>query len=124
MTDINKDINSKSKRFTKADMGKKDELQVEKEYCEGYGKFYSTILDRELVRMRAFRLTQQMDEMFQYFAEKPKVKTIKVWGHDGKMDYLFKEARQQHNEKLKRALNGAKFFDEEDDLDIEGERLF
>lgn len=49
MGDINRDIKSKARRFTKADMGKKDEVEIEKDYCQAYTKFYSTILDNELV---------------------------------------------------------------------------
>ena len=53
MGDINRDIKSKARRFTKADMGKRDEVEIESSYCQAYTKFYSTILDNELIRMRS-----------------------------------------------------------------------
>lgn len=38
-------------------------------------------------------------------------------------DNLYKEARAMNAEKLKRARDGGKFYGDEDDLDIEGERV-
>ena len=64
MGDINWDIKSKAWRFTKADMGKRDEVEIESAYCQAYTKFYSTILDNELIRMRSHWITHRIDEMF------------------------------------------------------------
>jgi len=52
------------------------------------------------------------------------VRWIKIWGHDGSQkDPLYKEARLRNEEKLRRAREGGKFYAEEEDLDIEGDRL-
>ena len=64
--------------------------------------------------------------MMQFFAEEPKVRKLKIWGYDKENmnDNLYREARALNAEKLKHAKDGGKFYGEEDDLDIEGERVF
>ena len=82
-------------------------------------------------------MTNQIEEMSQFLASKrkqvdsegkeievgPKVRWLKIWGHDGQKDPLYKEARARNEEKLARAREGGKFYGEEEDLDIEGERV-
>jgi|JI10StandDraft_1071094.scaffolds.fasta_scaffold1049591_1 hypothetical protein len=79
-----------------------------------------------MTRARAVRTSHRIDEMMQFFAEEPKVRKLKIWGYDKEnmSDNLYKEARALNADKLKRAREGGKFWGDEDDLDIEGERVF
>lgn len=35
-----------------------------------------------MTRAKAVRTVHRMDEMFQFFAEEPKVRKLKIWGYD------------------------------------------
>ena len=64
-----------------------------------------------------------MDDMLQFLSEDGKVKNLKVWGYDGKTPDLFLQARKQNEKKMETAISGGQFLHEDDDLDIEGDRL-
>ena len=97
VADYNEDIQNRANRFMVSDMGKKTEEEVEAEYVTAYKKFYDNILENEMIRMRAVRMTNRIEEMSQFLATKrkhidadgktseigPKVRWLKIWGHDG-----------------------------------------
>lgn len=107
-----------------SDLGKRTNEELEEEYCRDYWKFYDNIILNELNWARAVRTAYKLDEMSQFFAEEPKVWKLKLWGFNkGDDRELYREAWALNHEKLKKAKEGGKFYGEEDDLDIEGERL-
>jgi hypothetical protein len=61
--------------------------------------------------------------MLQFFSEDGKVSNIRIWGYDGNTPNLYLQARKANEEKIETALSGQMFLHEDDDLDIEGERL-
>jgi hypothetical protein len=61
--------------------------------------------------------------MLQFLSEDGKVSNLKVWGYDGKTPDLFLQARKQNEKKMETAISGGQFLHEDDDLDIEGDRL-
>lgn len=111
-----------------SDLGKKSEKEVEQQYVKAYKGFYDNVLENEMTRRRALRMTERIEEMSQFLVtgdeeNPPKVRKIRLWGADGKKDPLYKKARALNDEKLALAKEGGKFWGEDRDLDIEGERL-
>ena len=113
VAEYNEEILNRANRFMVSDMGKKTEEEVQDQYVKAYKGFYDNILENEMIRMRAVRMTNRIEEMSQFLATKrkefkdgkeievgPKVKWTKLWGHDGQRDPLYKEARARKAEKL------------------------
>lgn len=61
--------------------------------------------------------------MLQFLSDDGKVKNIKIWGYDGSTPNLYLQARKLNEKKIETALSGRLFLHEDDDLDIEGDRL-
>lgn len=61
--------------------------------------------------------------MLQYFSEDAKVSNLKIWGYEGGAPGLYLEAKKTNEKKIDTALKGRLFLHEDDDLDIEGDRL-
>jgi hypothetical protein len=80
-----------------SDLGKKSEKEVELQYVKAYKGFYDNVLENEMVRRKALRMTQRIEEMSQFLVtgdeeNPPKVRKIRLWGADGKSDPLYKKA--------------------------------
>ena len=73
MNEYNNRVNSEAKRFMEADLGKRTHEELEREYIDSFDKYYDRIWENEMIRSRAVKLTHRIDEMFQFFADKPKV---------------------------------------------------
>lgn len=61
--------------------------------------------------------------MTQLLTKEPEVSKIAAYGIDFGWDPLYREARILSEHKIAKAMGGSKFLGEEDDLDIEGERI-
>ena len=61
--------------------------------------------------------------MTQFMSEDGKVSNLRIWGYDGSTPQLYLNARKQNEKKIETAMSGRLFLHEDDDLDIEGDRL-
>ena len=68
-------------------------------------------------------LSNEIDHMLHFLSEDGKVDNLRIWGYDGTTPNFYLKARTLHEKKLDTALKGRLFLHEDDDLDIEGERL-
>jgi hypothetical protein len=66
LSELNKEISSRAKRFMESDKGKKGDKEIEQEYRKGYKKFYDNLVDNELIRKRALHMTHKIEEMSQF----------------------------------------------------------
>lgn len=108
--------------YSSAELGEKTEEQVEREFMFRYRKFYDEYLENEPVFMDQ-SYSNQINHMLKFLSKDDKVSNLKVWGYDGSTPNFYLKARKQHEKKLETALNGRMFLHEDDDLDIEGDRL-
>lgn len=116
-------VKSRVRTFTLAELGEKTPDQLERDFIAKYREFYDNYIDNELIRRKAHWLCEEIDSMTPFFSEDGKVSNIKVWGYDGNMPELYLEARKANEKKLETALSGKMFLHEDDDLDIEGDRI-
>lgn len=61
--------------------------------------------------------------MLPFLSEDGKVDKIRIWGYDGSAPQIYLDARKTNEKKIETALSGRLFLHEDDDLDIEGDRL-
>ena len=116
-------IKTRMRTFTTAELGEKTPEQLEKEYITSYRKFYDNYIDNELTRRKANWLCGQIDEMLHFMSEDGKVNNIRIWGYDGNTPNLYLQARKANEKKIETAMSGKMFLYEDDDLDIEGDKL-
>lgn len=116
-------IKTRIKTFSMGELGDKTPDDIEKEYILKYRKFYDNYIDNELSRRKANWYSNQIDDMLQFYAEDGKVSSLKIWGYDGSAPALYLDARKKNEKKIETAINGRLFLNDDDDLDIEGDRL-
>mmetsp|Transcript_7030 Transcript_7030/g.6222 ORF Transcript_7030/g.6222 Transcript_7030/m.6222 type:complete len:215 (+) Transcript_7030:267-911(+) len=108
--------------FSTAELGEKTPEEIEREFIRKYRGFYDDYLDNEAAVMDT-SLSNEIDHMLDFLSADGKVSNLKVWGYDGTTPQFYLQARKLHEKKLETAMNGRLFLHEDDDLDIEGERL-
>ncbi len=127
---------NKRKVWTEAEMRMKSYSEVEEDYRGKYRHFCDEFSIREQQRFLGYKLLRKMDVMQEFLMEKDpetgssenvKVRNIRQWGMLGldhnKEDKL--RTRKEHEEKLDRYRRRKPWeaWCEEDELDIEGERI-
>ena len=108
--------------FSLAELGERTPEQIEREFIVKYRDFYDNYLENEASIMDT-SLSNKIDNMLEFLSTDGKVSNLKIWGYDGSTPNFYLQARKLHEKKLDTALNGRLFLHEDDDLDIEGERL-
>lgn len=116
-------VKTRVKTFSMAELGNKTPDDIEHEYVLKFRQFYDNYIDNEMNRRRANWYSYHIDDMLQFYAEDNKVSNLKIWGYDGKSPSLYADARKRNDKKIETALSGRLFLNEDDDLDIEGDRL-
>lgn len=116
-------IKSRCRTFTLAELGEQTPEELEREYIAKYRHFYDNYIENELTRRKANWLTHQIDDMLQFLSDDGKVSNLRIWGYDGSTSELYLQARKLNEKKIETALSGRLFLHEDDDLDIEGDRL-
>ena len=108
--------------FSLAELGERTPEKIEREFIVKYRDFYDNYLENEASIMDT-SLSNKIDNMLEFLSTDGKVSNLKIWGYDGSTPNFYLQARKLHEKKLDTALNGRLFLHEDDDLDIEGERL-
>ena len=116
-------VKTRLKTFSMVELGDKSPEDVEREFISKYRSFYDNYIENEISRRKANYLAHKIDDMLQFYAEDRKVSSLKVWGYDGTSPGLYLDARRLNEKKIQTALSGRLFLNEDDDLDIEGDRL-